>query len=1006
MIQSNKLLEKMQGLLGEYQALRFKPLERQEQVLRADTRARHYRGEPNDLAYSPIHAGDVWGESGVTTWFVADVESSIPDTYISLDYSCADAGRFNDQVLVFQNDVPIGVLDRNHSHVRLSGCGKSRMALEAYPFHTVPGNQPHERGRFVGRNTRTFKALSLWQERPQVKDFVMDLRVLMDLHSMLSDNDLFKHEILCALQALFQLMDAMPDASDEARLLQQAAKGSELLKPLLDARNGSFAPSLGLTAHAHIDTAWQWDVEETVRKCARTFSSVLNLMRQYPDFSFVQSQPYQLERLKAYPALHAEISQRIAEGRWEINGGMYVEPDLNLPSGEALVRQLLYGQHSTQKEFGKVSDTLWMPDTFGFSAALPQLMLGAGVRHFSTGKLNGNDTSPFPYDVFRWQGIDGSEVLAHFSRIENTPGPKTTIRQWNDVKHKDSQRKLLNAFGHGDGGGGPTADMLEEAKRTVDLQGCPRSFFTTVSAFMQGIPQGPLPRYRGELYFQAHRGTLTSISEIKYLNRRLEYRFREAEFFCAMAALKGKAYPQEALDTLWKRFLVCQFHDILPGSAIEEVNTWAVQEMNGIHRELGDLMALPRPIDNLTLHNTLGSPCEGVLHIPLGDKMPLGVQVQPYTDLNGKSCAALAGFSLPPLAAQTLPLGGAVDTKAASPFKWAGDTLTTPHFTVAFAPDGSLTSMRTSYGMELVAGRFNQFQMGEDIPAAWENWDIDSDQQLKMQPAARLLSREVVSDGPVELRVRSAYDLGGHSTLHQDMVFYAQSPQVDFVTRLQWQGKRQLLKAVFDTALQADQAQHSIQFGYIARPTHGNEPSDRARFEVCCHEWSNLSQANQSLALLNDGKYGISVSGGTLGLTLIKSSVHPDTRGDAGTHSFTYALLPYEGGFDARKILPAAHLLNAPPTVSGLPAEEAPILQLSSPTISVEAVKMAQTENALVIRLLETAGGSASGILKTAFPIKAAFETDLLENRLRELDTDCIKIDMQPFQVRTVLLEI
>lgn len=1004
MIQPVKLMEKMQGILAEYQALRYRPVARYPRALRADTAAKHYRAEPEDLPFAEASAGDIWGKSGITTWFVLDVDSPQPDTFISLDYTTTDTGR-NEQVLVFEDGAPIGVLDRNHSHVRLRGVGRLRIALEAYPFHTVPGNQPHERGRFVGEGTRVFQGVTLWQARDAVERFVLDARVLLDLYTMLDENDLMRYEILTAMQDVFTLVDAIPSEVDEARLHQQAERACERLAPLLAARNGGIAPSVALTAHAHIDTAWQWDLDETDRKCARTFSSVLGLMRAYPDFTFIQSQPYQLERMREYPVLYAEILERIAEGRWEINGGMYIEPDLNLPSGEALVRQLLYGQLTTREAYGKVSDTLWMPDTFGFTAALPQLMQGAGVRYFSTGKLRGNDTTRFPYDVFRWRGIDGTEVLAHFSRIENTPGPKQTIDQWRDVLHKDRQHTILNAFGYGDGGGGPTADMLEQARRTADLQGCPRGYFTTVSAYMQSVRQEGLPAYQGELYFQMHRGTYTSISEIKRLNRRLEFRFREAEHFLTLAALRGRPYPREALDALWKRFLVCQFHDILPGTAIESVNEWATQTMLDIHAHLGALMDLPAPGDTITLHNYVGTPSCGILRISANSGYPTGegVTAQAYTDLDGAACVALMGVSIPAMGSRTLPLAAGKPAPGTSPFHWADGRLITPHLTAAFAPDGSISSLAAADGTQLARGRLNQFLLGEDVPAAWDNWDIDSDQHRKMAASATLVRRDVVSDGPVELRIRSEYSLGGHSTLWQDMVFHADSPQIDFFTKIDWHGKRTLLKAAFDTTIQSPGAQHEIQFGHFERPTHANEPSDRARFEVCCHKWTNLSQADWSVALLNDSKYGISVSGGSMALTLIKSSTHPDTRGDEGIHTFAYALLPYEGGFDALSVLPAANMLNAPVAISGLP-ERKPLIRVDNPAIVVEAVKLAQAEDAIVVRLYEAAGGNAAGRMTVHHPLLAAYEANLLEERTATLDAMDLRISLRPFEVKTILL--
>ena len=1005
---SNHFPEKIKQILTEYRALRFQRICSLEDVLATDTVDRSYRTTPNDLEYHFIRRGDTWGASGVTTWFVCKFQDVGPNTFLSFEYICGDMNfdvQRAQQALVFANGNPIGGLDRNHSHVLLPEAKTLDIAVEFYPFHDVPGNQPHEHGRIVGKNTRTFQSISLSKERRAVADFILDLEVLFELLEVLPEGDFFRVHILQSMGKVFQVIDSIPSPGDEARLQQQMEAAREFLSPLMSAKNAAYTPTAYLTAHAHIDTAWQWDIAETTRKCARTFSTVLNLMDRYPEFTFTQSQPYQLERMAEYPELYKRILQRIEEGRWELNGAMYIEPDLNMPSGEALVRQLLYGQSSIYSFSGKYADTLWVPDTFGFSAALPQLMRRAGISYFSSSKLSGNDSSPFPYNTFRWIGIDGSAVTAHLCAIETGTGPKVLTRQWNQICSKEGQSGFLKAFGHGDGGGGPTADMLETARRTRDIQGCPKTFQTSLSGFMHTLNESELPVYQDELYLQAHRGTYTSVSRIKQLNRRLENRFREAEYILTRAALNGQSYPREKMDALWKEFLVCQFHDILPGTAIEAVNHQAEDTMLTIEKQLTELMDLTTPETTLTIHNV----CSHVrtrfpLRLP-DNRIPIGdnLQFQPCELLDGTT-GVMEYSAIAPFGAERFLLKTATPVESSSPFCYSDNCLTTPLMTVRFALDGAISSLCDNDGREYVKTAFNRFFQGEDVPTAWDNWDIDIEQSQKMTCVCQLLERKVVSDGSLRMVLRSRYALGDRSFLEQDMVFYHDSMQIDFVSRLDWHQKRTLLKVHFDTTIQSKTARHEIQFGHISRPTHQNEAPDWAKFEVCSHRWSDLSQADCGVAVLNDCKYGVSVQVGDIALTLLKSSVHPDSRGDEGMHSFTYSVLPHIGN-DLTPVICAARELNSPPLCTG--RDDTPheaLVSTDSPTVSVEAIKPTQNGDAIVIRLSEQLGGYAKIHLHTDFAVSRIYESDLLERIENELDFQNLELTFQPFQVRTFLL--
>ena len=471
---------------------------------------------------------------------------------------------------------------------------KYHLAFESYSGHAYPGTQPYEKPGNTGQATHVFDGIEILLEREDVTAFAFDFMALRQLAATLDDNNLRKFKVLNCLVKVFRLIDAMPTEFPESHWRPLLAEARKIMRPLLESKNGPTTPWFAINGHSHIDTAWLWPLEETERKCARTFSSILNLMEQYPEFRFIQSSPAQTVMVeKLYPSILKGMKKRVAEGRWEPNGAMWVEPDLNVPSGESLARQLLMGQSATRRLFNYTADVLWMPDVFGFSAALPQLCKLANVDFFCTHKLAWNDTNRFPHDTFTWKGIDGSKVIVHFNIFHCWPDPQTLIAAWNGVIHKDIQDRRLMDYGFGDGGGGPQNEMIEIARRTTDLEGCPRTKDMSISEFLQGVRTDlkDIPEWAGELYLECHRGTLTSISEIKRLNRKTEYALRDAELACTLGALKGAKYkyPAELLDAIWKRHLTNQFHDILPGSSIAKVNDAAIQTFKDCIAEATEL---------------------------------------------------------------------------------------------------------------------------------------------------------------------------------------------------------------------------------------------------------------------------------------------------------------------------------------------------------------------------------------------------------------------------------
>lgn len=1028
MLTDKKIIGKLDQIEQRYANLRFEKVQDTDAKFIETTE--HFRQAPLDdagMTWNQAPAGTKWGGNWVSAWFVADVE---------LPAACDGKkvfvrGNTGGETLVVVNGQYKGVMDENHPVVMMNGTGKLgdkfQIALEAYSGHYMPGCMPPDEGKMPEPKSKSFGGIEICIEREDISAFVYDLGVLRHLMRALDDNSLRKNTIIRELAKVYSLVDMIPAETGEASWRPKLTVARKIMKPLLDAKNGDTAPWFGIIGHSHMDTAWLWPLTETWRKCARTFSSVLNLMEQYPEFIFIQSSPCQTDMIrKLYPSIFEEMKVKAAEGRWEPNGGMWVEPDCNIPSGEALVRQVLVAQNATREWFGYTADTLWMPDVFGYSAALPQILQKSGIEFFCTTKIAWNDTTRFPYDTFVWKGIDGTSVISHYNFLHCWPDPETLTANWNWVQHKDVQDRRLCSYGFGDGGGGPMMEMIEVARRTVNLEGSPRADHTTVSKFMQGVRDELLPNlpiWAGELYLEAHRGTLTSIGAIKRGNRKAEIALRDAELLNTYAMLNGKDYPHEEFLEIWKSLLTNQFHDILPGSSIAEVNDLAIETFHKCIDDADDLgitaaeslAGSSEAVDSKALVvNTLSWDLGGEIiinditdgMIPADDKLTS----QWITDVSGNKKLEVSGLNIPALGAIVVDLKEGSIPSCGSAFTVGCDTVETPFAVITFDNNGCISSFidKTS-GRDIVlpGGALNKFILGEDVPESWDNWDIDPDQKTKMRADFSLISREISEEGPLQLRMKSRYRIGANSTMMQDMVFHAGTAQVDFETQLSWGEKHHLFKTEFPFDVLSDFARHEIQYGHAERPTHTNLPQDRARFEVCAHKWSDLSENGFGVALLNDCKYGIGVEGSTFRLTLIKSGTHPDPRGDAGEHFFTYSLLPHASGFSVESVVRPAYELNIPTLTFPASADTKSFdgfLSVDAANVIVECIKAADNGDGIIVRLYEAGKTGCSTKISFNKPVEYVEETNLLEEKIVEIDIDdnSVSLFIKPFEIKTL----
>lgn len=859
--------------------------------------------------------------------------------------------------------------------------------------------------------------------------------------------------------------------NDALRRLNFAAPRSDAFYASCTAARDAFAaalvgyahgsrPQIVATGHAHIDTAWLWPVAQTRRKVARTWATALRLMEQYPEYHFTASQPQQYQYLKEdEPALYEQVKARVAEGRWEPTGAMWVEPDANVPRGESLVRQLVYGQRFFTEEFGKPASLVWLPDAFGYTWALPQLLRGAGVAHFFTSKLSWNQFNRFPYDTFRWRGVDGSEVMAHFV---TTPDPGHAYFTYNghmtaaevagtyrNYRQKEINDHLLYLFGWGDGGGGPTREMLEAGRRLGDLPGMPALTHGSGEATFRQIEVNATapehadryPVWWDELYFEYHRGTYTSQGRTKAAHRRAEYALHEAELWMATAHATDAHLPGDTLDDAWRLLLLQEFHDILPGSSIPVVYEDALRDVTTVQTvaeqataaaTLAITAGMVSDANLLVAFNAAPVPHTGLVMLTL----PPGFH---YVDEHGTPLAMQDAGEVAAFPPHHLwlvaPAPGGVPQHGYAVWEARVGTVTPENMLVAretaggiLLANGFFRLLLDAHGQiaslvdtrhddrEVIAPgeRGNRLITFEDKPLSYDAWDIDLFYTEKPTPLDAAQTVRIIESGPLRAGVETTR-IHGRSTIIQRVYIYRETPRIDFVTEIDWYEHQVLLKVAFPVAILADSATYEIQFGTITRPTHANTSWDAAKFEVPAQRWADLSETGYGVALLNDSKYGYDVQGHTLRLTLLKSGINPDPNADIGRHRFTYSLLPHAGDWRDGDVIAHAAMLNQPLRTVGRLAEptrtpttfvrQQSFVECDRPGLIVDTVKPANDGRGVIVRLYEGFGSRGAATLRFAHAISDAEECDLLERRVGDIartGAHTLAFSVRPYEVKTL----
>jgi len=1004
----------------------------------------------DDSRWTVVEPNTYWGRW--RTDFVMRGRFRVPgdwehDASVALHLPLGQAGDFSHpEALVYIDSAPFAACDRHHQEILLSeDCrdgGVHRLALHGWTGLGAAWKEGEQHTRLL------MGPCAVVQIDQPTRDFIATARVALGVASSLDDNDPAKGVLLNALDEAFKVVDTLEPFAQG--FYESVPNAHAVLRQGVAKAGQPLDVDIVATGHAHIDVAWLWTLGQTRRKAGRTFHTVLRLMEQFPEYHFTQSQPQLYDFVRVdYPDLFEAIKQRVGQGHWEPIGGMWVEADCNISGPESLARQLLLGRSFFRQHFGAGAESpvLWLPDVFGYCWNLPQLMRQAGLEYFFTTKIGWNEYNRLPYDSFWWQGLDGTRVLTHFTTTPHGQGshvvstynaavtPEQALGTWRTLQQKASQRTLLMAYGYGDGGGGPTREMLENIGEMNGFPATPRVRQGSVAEFfgrLEAESGERLPVWNGELYLEYHRGTYTTQSRNKRANRRCEFLLHDAEFLATQAKLvdSGYQYPADALRKAWRLVCLNQFHDIIPGSSIgpvyeESLRQYAEVERIGANVRDTALSVIARHAggDLLVVNPTAFTQDELAFwperldegqSLRRADGTP--VPVQP----TGMGTWIQAG-AVPPLSVTPL-----FTTEGKPPVCQTG-LLASPRLLeneclrVELDKAGDITRIfdKVQEREVLAAGAIgNQLQAFEDRPLELgsDAWDLEIYYDDRMWSSEPATSVEVEESGPLHAVLVVKRRIL-HSEYVQRISLAYDSPRLDFETTIDWSERHVLLKAAFPVDVLSPVATYEIQFGNVERPTHRNTSWDWARFEVCAQKWADLSEGGYGVSLLNDCKYGHDIRDNVMRISLLRSPTSPDPEADQGEHRFAYSLLPHAGGWSEATIAAAYHL-NDPLIVAASEPEggeagsagssclTGSLVSVDSPNVVVETVKWAEDGEGIIVRLYESQRRRGRVILTACFSLAAAWRTNLLEENQEKLEirADRVPLSIRPYEIVTIRL--
>jgi len=982
---------------------------------------RHLDFEEKDgLNLKPIQQGESWGSAWQHAWFKLqpNIDESLKgkEWYLLLDFNAelllfdvqgAPLYAFSCQSVFDLNysrtTFPAGRYFKEDSSLWLEGTCN---ALFGVKRDEDPQREDEARhGAFTGKINHCEVAL----RDDDVFGLYMDVDVLYGLVKALDKDSIRRKRVL---RGLNDVINAYQEVTGNAKMCL------EITHSLLSKKAHDSALTVSAIGHAHIDTAWLWPVEESVKKCARTFSAQLNLIERYPDYVFGASQPQHFQFIKdKYPKLYGKIKSAVVAGNFEVQGGMWVEADCNITSGESLVRQIVHGKKFFYEEFGVDVKNLWLPDVFGYAASMPQILKKSGIDYFVTQKISWNQINKFPHHTFMWEGIDGTEILTHFLPADTYNGylgAEEMVKAENRFVENDFLDECLALYGVGDGGGGPKEEMIERARRQSNLEGSPKVKMEKSQDFLDrlGRESHKLEKWAGELYLELHRGTLTTQARVKKFNRLIENRLQMVEKFSMLLGPSDEF--REKLDGVWKKLLINQFHDILPGSSIKKVYDvtnaeydWCVEELDKIIEEL-KCRVFEKSDNSFVLfnHNSFSS------HFRI--EVPRNLEGNVFKDKEGKFYPVettgtnssikifLKAFEVKALERCDMRVDTVVSEENCR-------VLENDFISYHFNALGEIEKAVCKTTGEQVLGHSNVMTLYHDRPLDWDAWDIDfyyeetpfaklemleSPKYFKSIGYQELLFKTVIHGSEIEQRVRLEND----STL------------LNFNTKVEWNQRHKMLRTAFDTQVFAQEAYFDIQYGYAKRANHRNTSWDSAKFEVVAHKYADISMQHRGVALINDSKYGHKVLGSVMDLNLLRSPVLPDADADVGTHEFNYAIYPHQKHFVNSDVIEMATRYNNSPllleNVRG--CKKLPVA-LESQDVSLTVMKTSEDSKDIIIRLVEVKGKMSSAVIEFE---KAAIlcETDLIERAISSPISiesgEKYKVELKPFEIKTYRLSL
>lgn len=912
----------------------------------------------------------------------------------------------NPQGLLYLNGKITQGLDTNHTDAYLE-------ADTDYTIHNY-----FHMGTYKGGAVQC--KMAVYAVNRDLEHLYYDIKVPYDTAQMLDENDTDYSRIMSVLVDAARLVDFREPYSESFNNSVKVAidfMEKEFYGKLCTTQGKPVVHCIG---HTHIDVEWKWARAQTKEKIQRSFSTAKALMDRYPEYKFMLSQPNLYEYLKEEaPEKYEELKQLVFEGRWEPEGAMYLEPDCNLTSGESLVRQLIFGKRFFREEFGIESKVLFLPDVFGYSAALPQILRKSGVDYFITSKISWNDTNTMPMDMFYWEGIDGTEIFTSFITAQNFGGipgkggknrttyngilDSSTVKgTWDRFQQKEYTNRIFMTFGHGDGGGGPTKSMLETQRRTArGIPSLPVTKTDTLIPYLETVKNEfddtckrthRTPRWVGELYLEFHRGTYTSIGKVKKSNRYSEFLLGNAEALSVTDLCFGGSYDKEGLNRYWKKTLHNQFHDILPGSSIKEVYDGTDKDYAEI-AEYGNRI-IDEKLNAITDRITTDG---GVLvYNPTCFERRAVVKQKEYVETQ-----------------QTVPSFGwtvVKDTVADSKVKTDGLTAENDYYILTLNNAGQIVKLFDKrVHRDVMTDKGNVLVAFEDYPTKYDAWELEDYYKLKAYELNEQATITPITDGTRAGFVIERIYL--KSTINQTVWLYSESCRIDFETDIDWHEHHQVLKAVFPLNVHAMNATFDVQYGHVTRPTHENTSWDKAKFETYAHKWVDVSESGYGVAMLNDGKYGHAVEDNKMSITLIKCATDPNPEADQGRQQFTYSLYPHTEDFRKGGVIEESYVLNQPlyekkiAANKGDLAESYSFVSVDKPNAVITAVKKAENDNNLIVRFYDAYDCKSRVTLTVPDTYTKAYLCDLLENVTEELTVKDGKVTLpvSNFEIVTVL---